>query len=75
MVTASPIKSQSRIDAKALIASASNSKLTPAAPGWAGVEAANVMEEFFSKIRDAADLKALAQEYDKKLDGMLNAKS
>ncbi|NUU07095.1 extracellular solute-binding protein [Leifsonia sp. C5G2] len=61
--------------AKALIASASNSKLTPAAPGWASVEAGNVMEEFFSKIRDAADLKALAQEYDKKLDGMLNAKS
>jgi len=61
--------------AKALIESASNSKLTPAAPGWASVEAGNVMEEFFSKIRDAADLKALAQEYDKKLDGMLNAKS
>jgi len=61
--------------AKALIESASNSKLTPAAPGWASVEAGNVMEEFFSKIRDAADLKALAQEYDKKLDGMLNTKS
>lgn len=61
--------------AKALIESASNSKLTPAAPGWASVEAGNVMEEFFSKIRDAADLKALAQEYDKKLDGLLNTKS
>ncbi|RDV43812.1 ABC transporter substrate-binding protein [Leifsonia sp. ku-ls] len=61
--------------AKALIESASNSKLTPAAPGWASVEAGNVMEEFFSKIRDAADLKALAQEYDKKLDSMLNTKS
>ena len=61
--------------AKALIESASNSKLTPAAPGWAAVEAGNVMEEFFSKIRDAADLKALAQEYDKKLDSLLNVKS
>lgn len=61
--------------AKALIESASNSKLTPAAPGWAAVEAGNVMEEFFSKIRDASDLKALAQEYDKKLDGLLNVKS
>lgn len=61
--------------AKALIESASNSKLTPAAPGWASVEAGNVMEEFFSKIRDAADLKALAQESDKKLDSMLNTKS
>lgn len=61
--------------AKALIASASNSKLTPAAPGWASVEAGNVMEEFFSKIRDASDLKALAQEYDKKIDALLNVKS
>jgi N,N'-diacetylchitobiose transport system substrate-binding protein len=61
--------------AKALIESASNSKLTPAAPGWASVEAGNVMEEFFSKIRDAADLKALAQEYDKKIDALLNVKS
>ena len=61
--------------AKALIESSSNSKLTPAAPGWASVEAGNVMEEFFSKIRDAADLKALAQEYDKKIDALLNVKS
>jgi N,N'-diacetylchitobiose transport system substrate-binding protein len=60
--------------AKALIASSSNSKLTPAAPGWAGVEASNVMEEFFSKIRDASDLKALAQEYDAKITPMLNKK-
>jgi N,N'-diacetylchitobiose transport system substrate-binding protein len=61
--------------AKALIESASHSKLTPAAPGWASVEAGNVMEEFFSKIRDASDLKALAQEYDKKIDALLNVKS
>ncbi|WP_313545620.1 extracellular solute-binding protein [Leifsonia aquatica] len=61
--------------AKALIESASNSKLTPAAPGWAKVEAANVMEEFFSKIRDASDLKALAQEYDTKIDALLNEKN
>ena len=61
--------------AKALIESASNSKLTPAAPGWAKVEAANVMGEFFSKIRDASDLKALAQEYDTKIDALLNEKN
>jgi N,N'-diacetylchitobiose transport system substrate-binding protein len=60
--------------AKALIASSSNSKLTPAAPGWASVEAGNVMEEFFSKIRDASDLKALAQQYDAKITPMLNKK-
>jgi N,N'-diacetylchitobiose transport system substrate-binding protein len=61
--------------AKALIESASNSKLTPAAPGWAKVEAGNVMEEFFSKIRDASDLKALAKEYDAKIDALLNEKN
>lgn len=58
--------------AKALIASASNSKLTPAAPGWAAVEAEGVMEEFFSKIKDAPDLSALAKEYNGKLDALLN---
>ncbi|EWT02049.1 ABC transporter substrate-binding protein [Intrasporangium oryzae NRRL B-24470] len=60
--------------AKALIASASNSKLTPAAPGWAAVESAQVMEEFFGKIRDAADLTALAKAYDAKITPMLNMK-
>ncbi|TFB98674.1 extracellular solute-binding protein [Cryobacterium adonitolivorans] len=58
--------------AEALIASASNSKLTPAAPGWATVEGSLVMEEFFSKIEGASDLKALAKEYDEKLTPMLN---
>ncbi|MBM6404890.1 extracellular solute-binding protein [Phycicoccus sp. CSK15P-2] len=59
--------------AQALIDSASNSKLTPAAPGWAAVESALVLEEFFGKIRDAKDLTALAQEYDAKITPMLNA--
>jgi N,N'-diacetylchitobiose transport system substrate-binding protein len=58
--------------AEALIASASNSKLTPAAPGWATVEGSLVMEEFFSKIEAATDLKALAEEYDEMLTPMLN---
>ncbi len=58
--------------AKALIDSASNSKLTPAAPGWAAVESSMVMEEFFGKIRDAQDLTALAKEYDAKITPMLN---
>ena len=60
--------------AKALIASASNSKLTPAAPGWAAVESAQVMEEFFGKIRDTTDLAALAAEYDAKITPLLNQK-
>ncbi len=58
--------------ATALIDSASNSKLTPAAPGWAAVESSMVMEEFFGKIRDASDLAALAEEYDAKITPMLN---
>ncbi|WP_392543116.1 extracellular solute-binding protein [Oryzobacter telluris] len=58
--------------AKALMDSASNSKLTPAAPGWAAVESSMVMEEFFGKIRDTSDLAALAKEYDAKITPMLN---
>ena len=58
--------------AKALIDSASSSKLTPAAPGWAGVEPKIVMEEFFGKIKDASDLAALAKEYDAKITPLLN---
>ena len=60
--------------AKALIESASNSKLTPAAPGWAAVESKMILEEFFGKIRDASDLSALAAEYDAKITPILNLK-
>ncbi len=60
--------------AKALIESASNSKLTPAAPGWAGVEASGKLEEFFAKIADGGDVAALAAEYDAILTPMLNQK-
>lgn len=60
--------------AKALIESASNSKLTPAAPGWATVEASGKLEEFFSKVAEGGDVTALAAEYDALLTPMLNAK-
>jgi N,N'-diacetylchitobiose transport system substrate-binding protein len=60
--------------AQALIASASNSKLTPAAPGWAGVEASGKLEEFFAKVADGGDITALAKEYDALLTPLLNAK-
>jgi N,N'-diacetylchitobiose transport system substrate-binding protein len=60
--------------AQALITSSASAKLTPAAPGWASVEASGVMEEFFSKIKDAPDLKALAKQYDAKITPMLNTK-
>ncbi|WP_053352525.1 extracellular solute-binding protein [Leucobacter musarum] len=60
--------------AQALIESASNSKLTPAAPGWAAIESKSIMEEFFSKIRDADDLQQLAVDTNAKLDALLNQK-
>jgi N,N'-diacetylchitobiose transport system substrate-binding protein len=60
--------------AKALVDSAANSKLTPAAPGWAGIEASGKLEEFFSKVADGGDITALAKEYDALLTPMLNAK-
>ncbi|MDR0488977.1 MAG: extracellular solute-binding protein [Propionibacteriaceae bacterium] len=62
------------IFAKALIESASNSKLTPAAPGWAAVEASNKLEEFFQKVADGADLDSLTKEYDAIITPMLNQK-
>jgi N,N'-diacetylchitobiose transport system substrate-binding protein len=61
--------------AQTLIASASNSKLTPAAPGWATVEASGKLEEFFQKIAEGGDVAALAKQYDEILTPMLNAKS
>ncbi|MDR1449490.1 MAG: extracellular solute-binding protein [Propionibacteriaceae bacterium] len=61
--------------AKALIDSASNSKLTPAAPGWATVEASGKLEEFFSKVADGGDVAALAAEYDAVFTPLLNGKT
>ena len=58
--------------AKALIESAAGSKLTPAAPGWAAVEGAGILEEFFGKVSAGGDVTDLAKEYDAKLDELLN---
>lgn len=58
--------------AQALVASAANSKLTPAAPGWAAVEGAQILEEFFGKVAAGGDVAALAAEYDAKITPMLN---
>ena len=60
--------------AQALVASAANSKLTPAAPGWATVEASGKLEEFFAKVADGGDIAALTAEYDALLTPMLNGK-
>ncbi|HPM51540.1 MAG: extracellular solute-binding protein [Microbacteriaceae bacterium] len=58
--------------AKALVASAADSKLTPAAPGWAAVEGSGLLEEFFGKVNGGGDIKALAAEYDTKIDALIN---
>lgn len=58
--------------ARTMIDTAAASKLTPAAPGWAAVEAAFVYEELFQKIAEGGDVAALAAEYDAILTPMLN---
>ncbi|MCU1412111.1 MAG: extracellular solute-binding protein [Rhodoglobus sp.] len=58
--------------AKALSESAADSKLTPAAPGWAAVEGSGLLEEFFGKVNGGGDIKALAKEYDAKIDELIN---
>ncbi|MFC8681167.1 extracellular solute-binding protein [Microbacterium ureisolvens] len=60
------------IFASALIESALNSKLTPAAPGWAAVEGQKILEEFFGKVASGGDIPALAEEYDAKIDAIIN---
>ena len=58
--------------ATALIESAAESKLTPAAPGWAAVEGSGLLEEFFGKVNGGGDIPALAEEYDAKIDELIN---
>lgn len=58
--------------AQTMMATAAASKLTPAAPGWAAVEAAFVYEELFQKIAEGGDVAALAAEYDATITPMLN---
>ncbi|MBC7589719.1 MAG: extracellular solute-binding protein [Salinibacterium sp.] len=58
--------------ATALAESAANSKLTPAAPGWAAVEGSGLLEEFFGKVNGGGDIPALAKEYDAKIDELIN---
>lgn len=61
--------------AKTAIETAASSKLTPAAPGWAAIEAAFVYEDLFQKIADGGDVTALAKQYDETITPMLNGKS
>ncbi|MGF3056682.1 extracellular solute-binding protein [Microbacterium sp. YY-01] len=58
--------------AVALRDSALGSKLTPAAPGWAAVEGQKILEEFFGKVAAGGDVSSLAEEYDAKIDAIIN---
>lgn len=58
--------------AQTMIDTAAASKLIPAAPGWAAIEAALVYEELFQKIAEGGDVAALAAEYDEIITPMLN---
>jgi len=58
--------------ATTMIETAAASKLTPAAPGWAAVEAAFVYEELFQKIAEGGDVTELAAQYDEQITPMLN---
>lgn len=58
--------------AAATVAAASNAKLTPAAPGWANVEGARVLEDLFSAIAQGGDVAELAAEADEQMSGQLN---
>ena len=58
--------------AQAMLESAANSKLPPAAPGWAAIEQSGALEELFQKIAEGGDVVALAEEYDAALTPLLN---
>jgi N,N'-diacetylchitobiose transport system substrate-binding protein len=58
--------------AKATAAAAKNTKLTPAAPGWANVEADRIMEDLFVAIAQGGDVATLAAAADQKITAALN---
>ncbi|WP_082101341.1 extracellular solute-binding protein [Demequina rhizosphaerae] len=51
---------------------ASNAKLTPAAAGWASVEEAGIMEDFFQAVAEGGDVTKLAVEANAKIDELIN---
>ncbi len=53
---------------------ASVSNFTPPVPGWATVEADNVMQDLFAQLAEGnQNVEAIAKSYDNKLDVLLNA--
>ncbi len=58
--------------AKATAQAASNTKLTPAAPGWANVESDKILEDLFVQIAKGGDVQQLATAADSKITAALN---
>ncbi|WP_460460923.1 extracellular solute-binding protein [Angustibacter peucedani] len=58
--------------AKAISQAASNTKLTPAAPGWANVESDKILEDLFVQIAKGGDVQQLATAADTKITAALN---
>ena len=54
------------------LAAAESAKLTPAAPGWAAVEEAALMEQYFQAVAEGGDVEALAAEYDELINALIN---
>ena len=51
---------------------AESAKLTPAAPGWAAIEEAKLMEQYFAAVAEGGDVTALAVEYDARINELIN---
>jgi N,N'-diacetylchitobiose transport system substrate-binding protein len=58
--------------AKAIVAAATNAKLTPASPKWADVEAQGVMQDLFVQVAQGKDVASLAADADSKIESILN---
>ncbi len=57
---------------EASVASASNGRITPASPNWAGFEGSEKMEELFFEIAQGGDVTEIAKKYDAILTDALN---
>ncbi|WP_062131800.1 extracellular solute-binding protein [Demequina aestuarii] len=54
------------------LTAAENAKLTPAAPGWAAIEEAKIMEQYFAAVAEGGDVADLAVEYDDQINALIN---
>ena len=54
------------------LAAAESAKLTPAAPGWAAIEEAKLMEQYFAAVAEGGDVSSLAVEYDARINELIN---